>query len=273
MSLTPVTNQNSSEETHRRPSRNIFEDPAIAAAAENDPFVRWVAKNWRILAVALLALAVSMVAYNRFVTVSLQKRSSATSALRDVQEGYDQLVTTEQELEDLRRQESSAPTGDAKNQLTKKVEASSHVVDQARDKLALMVESLDKAPPFDTIADLYRGLLAARRQDLDKTQSLLAARPWDQVGKSGSSERLVSELLTLALSRALIDSDKHREFARAQLLALSERGDFAAVQAGRALAIMAESDAERLQAAEIVSKLRARFPAQQKFLSDLSGNE
>jgi hypothetical protein len=163
--------------------------------------------------------------------------------------------------------------GDAKNQIAKKVEASSHALDQAQDKVSLMVESLDRAPPFDIIGDLYRGLLAARRSDFDKVQSLLAARPWEGVGTPGSSERVLSELLTLALSRALIDSDKHRDFARNQLVGLGERGDFAAVQAGRALDVMSQSDAEHVQAADIAAKLRARFPAQHKFLSDLEGNE
>jgi len=271
VSVIPVTNESPSEAHQKKGARNIFEDPAIAAAAANDPFARWIVKNWRLMVTALVAVAVAMVAYNRFVTVSAQKRALATEALRDVQAGYNELVTKEQELADLKSQEGAASAGDSKAQLTQKIEASLHALDQARDKVTLMVESLDKAPPFDAIGDLYRGLLAARRNDFDKTQALLAGRPWEQIGKPGSSERLISELVTVALARALIDSGKYREFAQAQLVTLSERGEFAAVQAGRALEVMAQSDTEKAQVAEILSKLKSRFPTQQRFLSD--GNE
>ena len=73
--------------------------------------------------------------------------------------------------------------------------------------------------------------------------------------------------MSLGLARSLVDSDTHRDFARAQLAALAERGSFAAVQAANALLLIAQSDVEKKQADEIVAKVRMKFPAQQRFLS------
>ncbi len=268
MASTPVTQDQSEQPVNRPPSRNIFEDPAIAAAAQNDPFARWVIKHWRTIVVVLVAIGAGMLGYNRYTSVRLEKRSAATAVLQSVQESYKELVAKEDSLLVLRGEEVAATDSAEKEKIKAKIESTNREVDQLRDKVTLMVDALDQAPPYSQLKDLYKGLLAASLKDYDKTQGILARQSWEQTGNPDSSERFMAELLSLALARSLVDSDAHRDFARGQLAALAERGSFAAVQAANALLLIAQSDADRKQADEIIAKLRMKFPAQQRFLTN-----
>jgi hypothetical protein len=273
VSTTPVTKDPSQDQAPRTPPRNIFEDPAIAVAAQNDPFARWVVKNWRSLVAVLFAVAAVMLGYDRFTTVALEKRSSATATLNAVQESYHQLLTKEESLVTLRADEAAQTDAAEKAKITDKIGATTREIDQLKDKVTLMVESLDSSATFGTLKELYQGLLAARLKNYDKTQSVLAATKWETVGKPDSSERFMAELLAFGLARSLIDSDAHREFARGQLAIIAERGSFAAVPAATTLTMIAVSDAERTQAQDLVTKLRAKYPSQQRFLSNLEDSE
>ena len=273
MSTTPVTNEQSQREKPRAPSRNLFEDPAIAAAAQNDPFARWVVKHWRTIVVVLLALGASMLGYNRFTTVALEKRSAATAVLSSVQESYHQLVTKEEVLVTLRAEEAVQADAAEKAKITAKIDTTSKEVDQLKDKVTLMVESLDSSAPFNTLKELYRGLLAARLKNYDKTRDALANSSWEQIGKPESSERFMAELLSFGLARALIDSDAHRALAREQLVKLAERGSFAAVPAANTLVMIAVSEPEKAQAQQLAEALRVKYPSQQRFLTNLGDSE
>ena len=267
MTSTPVINEPSQQQAPRAPSRNIFEDPAIAAAAQNDPFARWVIRHWRTIIGILVAIAAGMLGYQRFTSVALEKRSAATAVLNSVQENYSQLLKKDESLVTLRADEVAATDTAEKEKLKKEIETTTREVDQLRDKVALMVDSMDASVPYGHLKNLYKGLLAARLKDYDKTQGILALQSWEQIGKPDSSERFIAELLTYGLARSLIDSDAHREFARTQLVGLAERGSFAAVQAASTLVLIAQSDAEKTQAQELVAKLRVKFPSQQRYLS------
>jgi hypothetical protein len=264
---TPLSNEKSQHEAPRAPSRNIFEDPAIAAAAQNDPFARWVIGHWRTILGVLVALAAGMLGYHRFTSVALEKRSAATSVLNSVQESYAQLLAKDEALVSLKGDEAAATDPAQKEKVKKEIESTIREVDQLRDKVTLMVDSLDVTPPYGHLKDLYRGLLASRLKDYDKTQGLLAAHSWEEVGKPDSSERFIAELVTYGLARSLIESDAHREFARTHLVGLADRGSFAAVQAATTLSLIAQTDAEKAQAQELVAKLRVKFPSQQRYLS------
>lgn len=268
MTITPVTNEQAEQQPQRPASRNIFEDPAIAAAAQNDPFARWIITNWRSVAVSLVAIAAGMLGYNRYTTVGLEKRAAATAVLSGVQESYNSLVSKEDALATLRAEELAATDAAEKEKLKGKIDEASREVDKLKDRVTLMVDALDAAPPYSYLKNLYQGLLAARLKNYDKTQSILAQQSWEQIGKPDSSERFVGELLTYGLARSLIDSDAHQDVARSQLAALAERGSFVAVQSANTLLLIARSDADKQQAAEIVAKLKVKFPAQQRFLTN-----
>lgn len=267
MTSTPVINEQSQQQAPRAPSRNIFEDPAIAAAAQNDPFARWVIRHWRTIVGILVAIAAGMLGYHRFTSVALEKRAAATAVLNSVQENYSQLLKKDEALVSLKGDEAAATDPAEKEKIKKEIESTTREVDQLRDKVTLMVDSLDASSPYGQLKNLYKGLLASRVKDYDKTQGILALQSWEQIGKPDSSERFIAELLTYGLARSLIDSDTHREFARTQLAGLAERGSFAAVQAASTLSLIAQTDAEKAQAQELVAKLRVKFPSQQRYLS------
>jgi type II secretory pathway pseudopilin PulG len=264
----PVIPNQSDQPVGRPPSRNIFEDPAIAASAQNDPFARWVIAHWRTIVVVLAAIAAGMLGYNRYTTVRLEKLSAATAVLRGVQESYKELLTKDESLSALKSQEAATTDAAEREKLKGNIETTSREVDQLRDKVTLMVDALDQAPPYSQLKTLYQGLLAARVKDYDKVQGVLAMQAWEQAGEPESRDRFMAEMLSLGLARSLIDSDVHRDFARGQLAALAERGSFAAVQAANALLLIAQSDADKKQAEELVAKVRMKFPAQQRFLSN-----
>jgi hypothetical protein len=232
-----------------------------------------VVKNWRTIVVVLAAIGASMLGYNRFTSVALEKRSSATALLNAVQESYHQLVTKEESLLTLRAEEAAQTDSGEKAKITAKIASTSKEVDQLKDKVTLMIDSLDSSAPFNTLKELYRGLLAARMKDYAKTQSALESARWEQAGKPESSERFMAELLAFGLARALIDSDAHREFARAQLVRLAEQGSFAAVPAATTLRMIATSDSERAQAQQLADTLRSKYPSQQRFLTNLGDSE
>lgn len=270
MTIGPVSNQVSESP---KGSRNLFEDPAIAAAAANDPFARWVSRNWKGLAVFMVAIAVSMIGYNQFNTIAIEKRAAATETLSDIQASYDQLIEKEDALAVLRDAEASATDPKVKEEKKSKIDESQKELIALRDKLVLMTDSLTSPKPFDILGSLYKGLLLARQKDFDKVQALLEANPWESVGKPDSGERFVAELATLGMARALLDSPKHVDFARAQLVGLAERGTFVAVQAANAVRVVAKTDAQVAQANEISKALVGKFPAQIRFMDGVYQGE
>ncbi len=272
VSITPASNDNSVSSPNR-PTKNIFEDPAIAAAAANDPFARWVLRNWKSLLMVLVVGAVFAVGYNRFSTARLEKRASATQVLGNIQDSFEELVSKEEALAKLKSEEATKSDPADKESLKAKIAESSKEVEQLKDKISLMSDALDSPPPFDMLGKMYKGLLLSRRGDFDGTAAALSSVSWEQVGKPQSSERFIAELLTLGLSRSLIDSQAHRVTARAQLLSLAERGSFAAVQAANALQVFSDTPEEKEQAKQIISGVRVKFPAQQKFLSTSADGE
>jgi hypothetical protein len=182
-------------------------------------------------------------------------------------------VTKEESLVTLRAEEAAQADAGEKAKITAKIDTTSKEVDQLKDKVTLMVESLDSAAPFNTLKELYRGLLAARLKNYDKTRDALANATWEQVGEPESSERFMAEILSFGLARALIDSDAHRALAREQLVKLAERGSFAAVPSAKTLLMIAASEPEKAQAQQLADALRAKYPSQQRFLTNLGDSE
>jgi hypothetical protein len=270
VTIGPLSNQVSEAP---KGSRNIFEDPAIAAAAANDPFARWISRNWKLVAVMMAAVAVSMIGYNQFKTIATEKRAAATQTLSDIQTGYDDYIEKDEALATLRSEESVATDPTVKEEKRKKIEEAQKALATLQDKLILMTDSLTGPKPFDTLAALYKGLLLARQKEYDKAQAILAAHPWEKVGEPNSGERFIGELVTLGLARALLDSPQHVQFAREQLLGLAERGTFEPVQAYNAARLVSESDADKAKLDEIARSLVAKYPAQIRFIDGVYQGE
>lgn len=249
-------------------SRNIFEDPAISEAAKNDAFVRFIARYWRSALLTLVIVAGSMVAYNIFTTTAAQKRGDATARLSEIQDTYKTIVAKQEELENLRGEQQKGADQKAKDEAGVKLDASTKELEQLRAKISLMIAALDSPQPFDTLANLYKGLVAGRFRDYETTNSILVSNSWEQAGKAGSPERSISEVVALGLAKTLVESDAYRQTAKQTLQALAERGSFVAVEAVDALSLLATTPEEKASVSSLIAEVKKRFPVQEKYLSD-----
>lgn len=247
---------------------NIFEDPAIAAAANNDPFAQFVAKNWKRIAGALLAVALGMIAYNAVKTTQEQKRAASTALFGQVREQYREIVSKKKELVKLQAELASKPEGE-KKAVQDQVAALETQVSAVREKSRLMLSSLDSPSPFDLLGRLYGGLIAAQFGEYEQVKSAVLATPWELTGRAGSPERMTAELATLGLGKALSESPQHMQHAKDTLLRLAENGEFAAVPALEALAALASTQEDSDKVKAILGVLETRFPSQSKFLSEV----
>lgn len=247
---------------------NIFEDPAIAAAAKNDPFAQFVTKNWKRIAGALFAVVLAMIAYNAVTTTQEQKRAASTALFAQVREQYRDITTKKQELVKLKLELASKPEGE-KKAVQDKVAALESEINSVREKSKLMLSSLDSPAPFDLLGRLYGGLIAAQFGEYEQTKSALISTPWELTGRAGSPERMTAELATLGLGKALSESPQHVQPAKDALLRLAENGEFAAVPALEALAALASTPEELEKVKSVLSTLEVRFPSQSKYLIEI----
>lgn len=257
--VTPNNKDLSADQVAETP-RNIFEDPAIAAAAKNDPFVRFVLKNARIIFIALAAIALAMIAYDRFTTTQQQRKAQLTQDVRDIQKDYEALVGKLDELATLKATEPSAAD---------KVKTVESEVQQIKERGAFKLTALEASGAFPEIARLYSGLIAARTGDLEKAKAALSASSWE-LAPADSSERMVAELTTFALAKSLIDSEANRNQARQALSSIAERGTFAAAQSVLALGTLARTEEEKAQVQKLAEEVSKRLPLQRKYLLSLS---
>ncbi len=247
--------------------RSIFEDPAIGEAAKNDAFARFVLRNWRSLALALVTIAACIVGYNVLTTTALEKRARATTLLSDIQDGYQALVEKQKSLVKLKDDQQNAQDDSAKKSSGDAIEAANKELGEARSRVSLMIDSLDSPPPFDSYATLYRGLVAGRFGDYSVVEQALQALPsWQAIGDVRSHKRYIAETVTLGLLRTLAQSDSHQAKAKEGLKALADGGEFLAVDALVAYSLLVVSPEEQESLKRSIEALRAKFPSQAKSL-------
>lgn len=250
--------------------RSIFEDPAIAEAGKNDPFVRFVQRSWRSLLLLLVAVGVAMVGYNIFTKTALEKRARATTVLADIQESYRSLNEQQEKLRKLGDERDEAKDDAAKKSASEALDKASKELSDARGKLGLMIDSLDSPPPFDSYATLYRGLLAAKFGEVTKLEEELKRAPsWEAIDDVKSSRRFIAETVNLALLRGLSQSEQHISSVKERLEDLAERGEYLAVDALAVLVARTAVREERLKLAELIDATLKRFPSRGKELNEL----
>ena len=272
MTVSPAS-QGNSQGVSSDPRRNIFEDPAIAQAAANDPLMRWVLVNWKILVALAAAVILATVAYLRFTAVALEKRTNATKTLNEIQTTYASLVEKEGEVAELRGDLESQSDPKERESRTTKITQGEKEIEQLRDKVVLMADSLVDPKSFGTIASMYKGLIASRRQQFDETKRALEEIHLDQLGAPDAPERFVGEVVALALARSLVDSEQYRALARETIVTLAQKGEVVAPRAANALGLISNTPEEKAQAESIVASVQSRFPGQQAYLSARPGTQ
>ncbi len=266
MTTQSVKEEKSMEEKNTR-THSIFEDPAIAQAAKDDPVVRFISQNWKTVIGALIAVALSMIAYNSFKSTAEQKRASATQTLIDIQQGYKAITDKQESLTTLAKELLVESDPKKKDELQQKIDADTKELNQLRDRTTLVIDSLKSPEPFDMLAQMYRGLMAARFGDYATTEKILSATSWEAIGSPDSAERMAAELAALGLARSLVDAPSSGEMVKSALTNLASKGSFAAAQAAVTLATIAVTPDDRAKAREVIDGVSRRLPSQEKFLA------
>ena len=145
-------------EVSGRPRKNIFEDPAIVEAGKNDPFIRFVSGNWRLLLAGLVAIGFGIVSYGQFTKVAQQKNADATRVLRKVQEAYQEVIDQRDAVSAAEVEQRAATDEKARAEAGERVKKSAENAKQQEDMLLGMLGDLDANPSFSALAGLYRGL-------------------------------------------------------------------------------------------------------------------
>jgi hypothetical protein len=187
--------------------------------------------------------------------------------LIDIQTGYKAIVQKQQELTTLTRELSAESDAKKKEEAQQKVDAGTKDLKQLHDRTKLVIDSLNSPKPFDTLAQLYRGLIAARFGDYPTTQSVLASTAWETIGSADSAERMAAEFAVLGLSRALVDAPDSAALVKNILSNLAAKGNYASVQAALTLATVASTPEEKASALNLLNDVSKRFPTQEKFLA------
>ena len=255
----------------QRPTKNIFEDPAIQEAAKNDPFTRFIVTNWKSVLLMLAAIGVAMVAYSSYTTTALNKQAAATAQLAGIQQSYKALIDSQDDLAKSQTELAATTDESKKGTLSSAIATKSKEIEESKSKLNLAIDSLATEQPFGTLAHLYRGLVAGRFQDFEAVAREMAAIPaWSSIDDQTSSSRFVAETAALGLVKSLAQSDGHRQQAKKQLQALAENGAYVAVEAVGALASLTTTAEEVASTKQLIDGVRTRFPAQEKYLEEVS---
>ena len=254
----------------QRPSNHLFEDPAIALAAKDDPIAQFMVKNWRTILGVLIAIPCVIFAYNTYKATNEAKRAAASALFGEVREALGSVNRDTQELATTRNELDSA-VGAKKDELIKKVADLEVRVRSGRERLGKMTESLSDTAiePFPQLARLYQGILAARSGDLAEVKGVLSGVNWENVTPPDSRSRMVAELSALVLGRAYLDSPDGVKEGRQILSSLAEKGSFARTQALQALLASSDSPEDKAAAVALAEKLKSEQPEQEKFFVDL----
>jgi hypothetical protein len=246
----------------------LFEDPAIARAAVEDPFAKFVLQHWKRAALVILAaLAVGYGVMN-FRAIREQKRANVSALFADMRNAYSQMTFQEATLIQARIELAEATDSAKKTEIEKKIAETEKTLGEQRIKIEKMSEALEDnvEEPFPRLARLYRGLVAVRSGDLAKARTALATDPWETTGTPGSPQRVVAELGAFVLGKGLVDDPESVKEGKQMLAGLAERGDTARLGAALAFAAVAETTEERSSAKRFLEAIQSQHPEQSKFV-------
>lgn len=255
-------------QNHSTKNRDIFQDPTLQEAMKSDAFARFVVRHWRSLLGVLVSVSLAMIAANIFTTTAKKKRAAATSQLLEVQKSYRALLDKQ---EALNGQRSVQGADEAKVKESAEALATlEKEVTEARERLSLMINSLESPEPFPVLANLYRGLIAAQFDDTEGlTTAIDAINGWSSLAED-SPERYVAELSSLGVARAAVQNPQLIARGKKALQALATDGAWVAVDALSTLSYLTTAQAEQLALKEVFERVKSRYPARAGELSEIA---
>lgn len=224
---------------------DIFTDPALARAAEEDPFVRFVHQHWRQLIVALIAVAAVTYAVQAFEETRVESLQRAADLFSRAQSEFDRYVTL------LQSSESTATTADADGAATDDGAPNLRVtqVEEARARLEQVLASLaDAREPYGALAPVYRALLG------------LVGEAQVATGGERVEDPFLRELERFVRARAALDNPATAAEGRQMLEELVQRGEVTAPAAIMILERTAQNEEERSQVRALRVALERRLP-------------
>ena len=266
--MNPAPLQEDLNQNQSTKNRDIFQDPTIQEAMKTDAFARFVVKHWRSLLGVLLAVSLAMIAANIFTTTAKNKRATATSQLLEVQKTYRALVDKQEALSEKRSTQGAYEA--TANESAESVATLEKEIKEARERLSLMIDSLESPDPFPVLANLYKGLVAARFDDTaGMTTALDAINGWNSIEKD-SPERYVAELASLGVARAALQNTQLNTRGKEALRALATDGAWVAVDALTTLSYVTTVEADQVALKGVFEGVKSRYPARAGELSEIA---
>jgi|GEM_PF-3781372 len=251
-------------------SHDIFTDPALVKAKQDDPFFKYINSNWREILMMAAILLGGYYVVTRLQQSYYQSKVASADVLKKAQDSFSEVVALQNRLFTL-SQPLADPTKETKESKETREKEKGEVEGKLRAAKSGLVQRLaalaDQKSPYLSMAPLFDATLSAVTGNLQAAQTAVD----DLKGKQSSDQGgiLVSELGRLGLARAKLDAASTKSEGFKELLTLLEGGEFVSVSAASTLARVASTDEEKgLVKAAIESRI-AKSPHQ----TDLLQNE
>lgn len=244
-------------------SHDIFTDPALVRAKQEDPFFKFISQHWRNLLVAAVVVLGGYYVVTRLQTTQYESQVSASDLFGKAQESFTEVVTLEERL----RAFPAVPTDPKADPKVVETQAKERAdlelkLKEANEKLSQRVAALnDVKAPYNYLASLYNSFKAARVGDLAGVDTHSR-----QVGSEGNS--IFAELSQLAAARVLLDDPNRRAEGVKKLLDLASASNYVSVSAAVSLARVANTSEERTQAIRVIDTIITQSPEQTDLLKE-----
>ena len=255
------------EEPQRPAGYDIFQDPAIARALDEDPIFRSLLKYWKQCLVVVAAVLAAWYLKSRFHETWAGSMTESADIFQSVSvelEGFRRAVD---ELESISAQKAGETP--VTEDTTKKYAEAETRLKESREKLLKSLAGLgDASSPYAELAPLYGALVQAREGKIGEVRAALGNSSWDpaQAEKMTRAAELIAELKSLVLARSLLDSPETEQEGRALLARLAEQGRVVHVTAAVSLARTAATEDQRRGALSILQQIAKRQPEQGEIL-------
>ena len=260
MNNIPMQSDGSQPETSgRRKNHDIFTDPKIAAAAENDPTFEILKKNWKNIALTMAAALVTIYFIQSFQESYEASMKSSADIFHRIQSGYQEFQSVEQQLISLNAQ--------ADDNEEKALEIKTQLNDLRSQLEQLLNSAADSREPYKTMSVLYRGLLN-KNENPELAAGVLQEFKYWQQSKAGSEKRLFAELGALQLAKILLENPEQADEGRELLKSLVSEGEFSSVSAANTLATFASNEEEKSEADKLIKSLMKRQPEHSHLLKE-----
>ncbi len=241
-------------------SHDIFTDPALVRAKQEDPFFKFISQHWRELVVGAVVIFGGYYVVTQLRKTQYESKVSASDLFQKAQESFTEIVALEQRLSGLSAKPADPKAAEAQAKERADIEIK---LKEANDKLTQRVAALnDVKAPYSNIGPLYKALSAARTGDVVGMESFTS-----QV-KQGGGPVIFNELAELAAARTLLDDSSKRSDGFKRLLNLVSSSTYVGASAAATLGKVAATPEERTEVLKAMEAFIAKSPEQTDLLKE-----